>query len=265
MCRTVRKSSGLQCRWVSIRYRRKVSRFGLFIRCWLQPLLKYKAISDWLQCNADFASLYRLMYWTEQDDDNLAIVQANMDGTGLHILRNKGLKHPTSIAVGYYNVYWVDSFRQRIEYINYKSDEYRHSFRHMKYNGFSPERLLLYERNLYWVARNGNSQAVFYKHEDHIGSVENYIVGNFTHVKGLAVHDEDKSSSLAMQNPCAERPPCSGICLSARINFTKFVCPIGFLPEGSDGCRGQHSQKLRFCIHTPQLFLGILQSRKSQL
>ena len=96
------------------------------------------------------------MYWTEQDDDGLGIVSGGMDGIGLSYLVKKYLRHPTSIAVDFNKIFWLDRFRKGIQFSGINGLK-RQVFISLNYSHYAPQNLVTHRGWLYWSGFDGNA------------------------------------------------------------------------------------------------------------
>ena len=197
------------------------------------------------------------MYWIQEEDENAVILQGGMNGLVLEVLRAKGLRLPTSIAINSLNrdVYWIDLVRQRIEYTTSAINKGPGFMIPSKSEHFLPQRILIYDMKLYWLGleRNGRSEAIFsmdFNPAQVKSSLESRLVwkveldgtnGNNSHVTGWSMMDPYAVRRDSRLNHCGQGHPCAGICLLSNRNSFRCVCPVGFEVDGADGlyCGGE--------------------------
>ena len=186
----------------------------------------------------------RKMYWTEQDDNSLAVISGGMDGKGLSSLKSREIKNPASIAINGLQVYWVDSYGQRIEHIGLSGNRRHRFFQSTLYPGFLPQRISVEGDILYWVgiATNGKSEAIFRTKLGVNGPLKELGLENFKYmivkgkpsgVTGLAVYDATAQAPKG-NSTCAEGQHCSGICLLSGEGSFTCLCAIGFQRDASN-------------------------------
>lgn len=219
------------------------------------------------------------MYWTEQDDESVAVKIGDMGGDGkVTSLKHKEVKSPTNIALSKFQVYWVDSCGQRIEYKGLGGNRRHRFFESSKYPAFLPERIAILGERLYWlgVTTDRASEAILSTalgangplRELGLENVENDSISpNVTRVTGLAVYDAT-AMVLVRNNACAEGNSCSGICLLSGEGSCRCMCPIGLERSSSNGtyCRGKlHMFRATHYARSICLNSLLFQNLKSQL
>ena len=253
MCRAFWESSCFKCRWVGLRTKSGVGSASFAHLSVLTVKMSVRSHESQLV----FIDPCRAMYWTHQDYGDLGIVSGGMDGTWLKILKNRGLKRPTSVAIHYRpskeetHVYWVDAVLARIEHIAL-NDPDRHGFLDpSEYAQLVPQRITIIWEQTYYVgiSANGSSRVIYTPGRDPLSARNNrsvsgggkvLVAGDFSQVTGLSIYDADSQVPRRTNSTCAEGHPCAGICLLSGKDSYRCACPIGFESHGLNGssCRG---------------------------
>ena len=183
-------------------------------------------------------STCRKMYWTEQDD-NLGIVSGGMDGMGNYLMK-KNFRHPTSIAIDFIKIFWLDRSSEGIKYSGMNGLK-RQVFISSNGSRYVPQNIVTHRGWLYWAGFDANAglgaiarvnfgsdKIELYETLRGNSMVEQLVdVGNLTDpIRSMHVFDVNRNMNEGRQNPCVSlNQSCAGVCVLSGQESFRCLCP----------------------------------------
>lgn len=193
-----------------------------------------------------------LMFWSDWGSVP-SIDSAEMDGSHRRVIVFKEIHSPNGLTIDHANsrLYFVDSGRKTIEYVNFDGSGRREI---IKENLDHPFGIDIYEKKLYW---SDNQKQTVESADQFSGKHRRTVISQMSDLMDIRVFHRDRRK---IPNRCSIlNGDCSHICLLNALGY-KCACPIGVkLSENGKICNDGPSEFIIFAhrIDIRQISLDI--------
>ena len=214
-----------------------------------------------------------LMFLTVWGANKAKLIRANLDGRKARMLVDSKIVYPSGITIDYPNkhVYWVDTYLDYIERINYDGYGRKTILRGSPVQGLHS--ITVFENILYVTSWKNNSILWFdrFKPDTQHGKIIEGIRRPFTTLvyhrqrqpykhRAQSLKETTNNTNETYFHPCQQSNPCGHLCIPTKnYPYYKCICKAGYeLATNGKGCiTAVRPQYLLFGQQQPGIIRGI--------